>query len=66
MVICLKKQVKELKVELLKKAEIIEKYDRNSKGIRIIEMEAEVDHYKGEMQRMRSMLQISTEMSQPY
>ena len=64
--ICLKKQVKELKVELLKKAEIIEKYDRNSKGIRIIEMEAEVDHYKGEMQRMRSMLQISTEMSQPY
>ena len=66
MVICLKKQVKELKVELLKKAEIIEKYDRNSKGIRIIEMEAEVDHYQGEMQRMRSMLQISTEMSQPY
>ena len=66
MVICLKKQVKELKVELLKKAEIIEKYDRNSKGIRIIEMEAEVDHYKGEMQRMRSMLQIRTEMSQPY
>lgn len=66
MVICLKKQVKELKVELLKKAEIIEKYNRNSKGIRIIEMEAEVDHYKGEMQRMRSMLQISTEMSQPY
>lgn len=64
--ICLKKQVKELKVELLKKAEIIEKYNRNSKGIRIIEMEAEVDHYKGEMQRMRSMLQISTEMSQPY
>lgn len=40
----------------MKNTEILEKWRRNAKVTRLIEMEAEIDWYKDEMQRMHSMI----------
>lgn len=58
LVLSLKKQVKELKFELMKNTEILEKWRRNAKVTRLIEMEAQIDLYKDEMQKMRSMINL--------
>jgi len=58
LVLSLKKQVKELKFELMKNTEILEKWRRNAKVTRLIEMEAQIDLYKDEMRKMRSMINL--------
>lgn len=57
LVMSLKKQVKELKGDLNLKVEQIEKWRRNAKVTRFVEMEAELDLCRSEMQRMRLMLE---------
>jgi hypothetical protein len=50
----LKKQIKELKSDLLKNTEKTEKLKRNAKLGKLEEMEAEIDLYKNELKRLHS------------
>ena len=52
----LKKQVKELKSDLVRQNELIEKWKRGAKVTKFIEMEAEMDLYKEELLRLRNLL----------
>jgi len=42
----------------MKNTEILEKWRRNAKVTRLIEMEAQIDLYKDELQKMRSMINL--------
>ena len=52
----LKKQVKELKGDLVKQTDLIEKWRRSAKVTKFVEMEAELDLYRDELVRLRSLL----------
>lgn len=56
LVMSLKKQVKELKGDLVKQTDLIEKWRRSAKVTKFVEMEAELDLYREELVRLRSML----------
>ena len=53
----LKKQVKELKTELVKKDEELLMSKRNIKHTRFFELDQEIKIYKEELSRMRYMLE---------
>jgi ribosomal protein L4 len=53
----LKKQVKELKTELVKKDEELLMSKRNIKQTRFFELDQEIKIYKEELSRMRYMLE---------
>ena len=53
----LKKQVKELKVELNLKSEVIEKWRKTAKVTKFVELEAELELSRYELVRMRQMLE---------
>ena len=55
----LKKQIKELKSDLFTNSEKLEKLRRNAKVGKLEEMEAEIDMYKNELNRMRSMIKLN-------
>jgi len=55
----LKKQIKELKSDLFQNSEKLEKLKRNAKVAKLEEMEAEIDMYKNELNRMRSMIKLN-------
>lgn len=55
----LKKQIKELKSDLLKNSEKLERLKRNAKIGKLEEMEAEVEMYKSELSRVRQMIKLN-------
>lgn len=57
----LKKQIKDLKHDLLKNADQLEKWKRNAKVTKFVEMEAEIELYKNELNRMRHILKHNNE-----
>ena len=58
----LKKQVKELKSELTSKTDTIEKWRKQAKVTRFVEMEAEIDLCHNELVRLRQMLDYQGQM----
>ena len=57
----LKKQIKDLKQDVLKNVEQVEKWKRNAKVTKFVEMEAEIELYKNELNRMRHILKHNNE-----
>lgn len=55
----LKKQIKDLKQDVLKNVDQVEKWKRNAKVTKFVEMEAEIEIYKEEINRMYRILKIN-------